>query len=617
MNVSQFNAFIVRLSNNLSINLLIILTVFISSPSWANENSSFDDKLAYADKIRSSKPKQFLVLINELNQQAEKKSNAQQYTLDYLNLYLLMYQGKFSEAITAANALINSNAETLLKFRAKVSLVNIFAVNQNWADGLATLSSLLTELPLIQDKKMYHHALMITSIFYNQLGQYNLGLSYATKLELSSREGRDQCFAKGLIIESSFKLKQLTPTSPQIRHAISLCRINKEYVYISLINSAVAEVYIENQQPDKALHVLNSSLQDALNTTYPRIIATYYSLLAHAHWLNNNRDLSQQFALKALKNEIEEATNVSKVLSYKLLFEVSQAQENYELALLYHQKYAIADKLYYDETQAKHLAFQIAEHQAIEQKNKIDLLHEKNALLTSEKALLSAEQALTRADAENSRFIMIILLIAISVLLFWSYRLLIAHKHIKQLAEFDALTGIYNRGHFTQVANNAIKYCQSARQELSLIVFDLDNFKKVNDTYGHACGDWALKKTIEVCQTIGRQNDIFARLGGEEFCLLLTSCNNQAAQIRAESCREAIAAIDTADSGFDFTITASFGITDAKTSGYDLEKLLADADTAAYASKHAGRNQLSLFQLADPEETTVEEVYLDDSRNAF
>lgn len=602
---------------NITVNLIIIFTIFIGSPVWADENShfnkniSFDKQLARADNIRSSQPKLFLVLINKLNQDANNFSDSQQHYLDYLNLYLLIYQGNLTEAITAAEALDKSNANSLLKFRTKISLINIFANKQSWTEGLATVSSLLVELPLIQNENLHHQALLITAIFYNQMGQYNLGLSYAKKVELISSQARDQCVAKMLIIESSFKLKKLTPTDQKIKHAISLCRINNEHLVISSINSYVAKMHLENKEQSKALQLLNSSLQDALNTKYPRIIAIYYSLLAQAHWLNNNTVLTKQFALKALRNEKKKGTTVAKVLSYKLLFEVYQTEENYELALLYHQKYALADKLYYDETQAKHLAFQLAEHQAIEQENRISLLNKKNVLLT-------AEQALTKANTENTRFIVFILLITLSVLLFWGYRLLKAHKRIKQLAEYDALTGIFNRGHFTQVANNALKYCQSAEQELSLIIFDLDHFKGVNDSYGHACGDWALKKTIEVCQTIGRQNDIFARLGGEEFCILLTSCNSHAAQLRAEACRKKIAEINTAESGFDFTITASFGVTDANASSYELDKLLADADSAAYASKHAGRNQVTLFQPAYLTEKLKEKVAtLDNSRDAF
>tara|TARA_R110002167_G_scaffold263804_1_gene470545 strand:- start:12621 stop:14435 length:1815 start_codon:yes stop_codon:yes gene_type:complete len=604
LKVSQLKTFVTSLTISLAIFLIIIFTIFISSPARADENShfeqnsSFDKQLAHADKIRSAKPKEFLVLVNELNQHTDNISAAQQHSLDYLNLYLLIYQGDFDKAITSAKALLNSTADALLKFRTKISLVNIFAVNQNWTDGLSTLSILLSELPLVQDKKLHHQGLLIAAIFYNQLGQYNLSRSYAKRFELQSNQGREQCFAKAEIIESTFKLKQLTPSAPLIKHAISLCRINNEHLIISVINSSVAKMHLENQQPDKALHLLNSTLQDTLNTKYPRNIAIYYSLLAQAHWLNKNTALTKQFALQALEYENKEDTTQAKVLSYKLLFEVFQTQENYKLALFYHQKYTTADKLYYNETQAKYLAFQIAEHQTIEQENKINLLHEKNVSL-------KAKETLNRTNRENNQLIIMTLALTLLVLTFWGYRLLRAHKRIKELAEYDALTGIFNRGHFTHVANNAIRYCQSADQELSMIMFDLDYFKKVNDSYGHACGDWALKKTVEVCQTIGRQNDIFARLGGEEFCLLLTSCDKQAALKRTEACRKAIAEINTKECGFDFTITASFGISDAKTSGYNLEKLLADADSATYDSKDAGRNQVTLFQANNTEEKVV------------
>jgi diguanylate cyclase (GGDEF)-like protein len=596
------------------VNLTIIFALFISSPSWAgekrsfDENKVFDDKLIHADNIRSSKPKLFLVLVNELNQHANNISDSQKYHLDYLNLYLLIYQGNLTEAISSSKKLINSDADILLKFRAKLSLVNIFAISQNWNEGLSTLSSLLKELPLIKHEHTQHKALLVAALFYNQLGQYDLSLSYAKKVELSSKQGRDQCLAKSYIIKSSFKLKQLTPTNPIIRHAISLCRINKEHLYISLINFNLAEKHIENKEQDKALHILNSTLQDALDTKYPLIITSYYSLLAHAHWLNNDKDLTQKFALQALENETQEGTTASKVLSYKLLFEVFKAQENYELALLYHQKYAHADKQFYNETQAKNLAFQLAAHKAIEQQGQIDLLSKQNDLLTTEKAL-------TRTNTNNTRLIIMVLALTLVVLTFWGYRLLLAHKRIKQLAEYDALTGAYNRGHFTQVATSAVAFCKNANQELSVIMFDLDHFKQVNDSYGHACGDWALRKTVETCKRIGRQNDVFARLGGEEFCLLLTSCDSEAALSRAEACRKAIEKINTAESGFDFTITASFGVSSTKTSDYDLDKLLADADSAAYASKHAGRNRVTPFK---PEKTDSKNVvFLDDSRNIF
>ena len=126
-------------------------------------------------------------------------------------------------------------------------------------------------------------------------------------------------------------------------------------------------------------------------------------------------------------------------------------------------------------------------------------------------------------------------------------------------------------------------------------MFDLDHFKTINDKFGHPCGDWALKRTVDVCKAVGRKNDVFARIGGEEFVILLPSCTAAEASARAELYRACIESIQTEESGFDFTITASFGVTDSDASGYDLDGLLKDVDKAAYDSKNNGRNKVTTF----------------------
>lgn len=569
--------------------LCIILNVTISTISIAHSDTYVDQKLLQADKMSMSNPELFSTLILELKDESIQLTQDQQNYLDYLVTQQLVFYGELEAAITSTKSIIDSDASALLKFRAKLSLVNIFAHNQNWTEGLSYLSKVLAELPSIENEEIYQLTLITSSSFYNQLGQYQLGLDTANKLESLNLKGKNQCIAEVLILESRFKLKQLLVDDPSIQQAIYICQISNQALPVSFINSYVASIDIENEKPNKAILLLNSTLPATLNTKYPRIIAEYYSLLAQAYWLNKNIPLTKKFALKALEYEKNTGTALPKVMSYKLLYEVAQSQKDFELALLYYQKHAIADKHYYNDSQVKHLAFQVAEHKSIAQKDKINLLKEKNQLLTTEQALISAY-------AENTRLIIMVLILTLSVLAFWGYRLLKAHKRIKQLAEYDDLTGIFNRRHFSQVARNALRYCQSAKQELSVIMFDLDHFKKINDTYGHACGDWALKKTVRACKSLGRQNDIFARLGGEEFCILLTSCNSLTAQQRAEACRQAIADIDTTDSGFEFLITASFGVTSVIHSGFDLEKLLADADSATYTSKRNGRDQVSLFQ---------------------
>jgi len=585
---------------------LLLLCVSFAQNATTNITTNIGQLLDTANKIRTSDPTKFSALLTELEEKSAQLTKQQSYFFNYLQAYKLTFNGKSQEALPLfQNILAANDANIIIKFRARLTIINIFAIEQNWAEGLSYLSVLLKELPKIKDLDIHSNGLMVTAIFYNQLGQYTLGLKYAELLLNSASEKRTRCFATTIIIESKLHLKRLQNNDDAVQEAIQLC--DNEAIPANFIRSHSAKFSLENNKPDHVINSLSPHLTQIEATKYPRLIVEIYTSLAEAYWLQGDLDNTQNFAFKAKLVGESMKTTQAVVAAYKLLYQVAKKRNKFQIALMYNEIYSKLDKTYINETQTKHLAFQLAEHKELEQKNHIEFLNKKNALLT-------AEQALIKANAENTRFIMIILMMTLAVLTFWGYRLLKAHKRIKQLAEYDSLTRVFNRGHFTQVANNALRFCQSAEQELSIIMFDLDNFKKINDSYGHACGDWALKKTVNVCKSIGRQNDIFTRLGGEEFCILLTSCDKQSAMIRAEACRLAIEEICTTESGFDFTITASFGVTDAKTSSYKLEKLLADVDSATYASKHAGRNQVTVFKQPESNKKVVQ---LDDSRNTF
>ncbi len=101
-----------------------------------------------------------------------------------------------------------------------------------------------------------------------------------------------------------------------------------------------------------------------------------------------------------------------------------------------------------------------------------------------------------------------------------------------------------------------------------------------------------LESVARTCMNIGRTNDIFARLGGEEFCIILSCCDAVTALKIAEDYRKAIANIDSSPSGYTFPITASFGVTDSVQSGYSVEALTGHADNAMYLAKSTGRNKV-------------------------
>lgn len=568
---------------------ILISMVFASSiASAASASDAIDQALINADKLRSSTPHIYREALANLRTQESKMTKQQALYYDYLSAYSLSFQGKFDEAVIGYQKILDSDAGTELKFRANMSIINSHAISKNWSQGLEHLEINNKIQPTLTNTEFKQLGLLIASMFYNQLGQYKLGLQYANRLSAQLSKGRNYCLAKQLALESQFELGQLTENDPRIAAGLAACQDANEVVMESAIYSYLAELYLDNQQSHQALAVLEAQLPAIEQTQYAPALGRYYSLLARAYLQSNQAESAEQFAFKTLEHSKNLGNSRPITFANHILFQIAESRGEHRLALDYHKKYAAADKAFLDDVKTKHLAFQLAQHQATEQRNQIDLLDKQNNLLRM-------EQKLATTEAENNRLFISLLISIITLLGFWAYKSWKTQQRLKQLAEYDALTKVYNRGHFTHLAEDALKYCGSANIQLSCILFDLDKFKQINDNYGHGCGDWVLKQVAKVCQAQGRKNDIFARLGGEEFCMILPSCDLHTALKLAESCRVAINQIDTAPSGHDFTISASLGVTDTQLSGYSLEQLTTDADSAMYQSKDDGRNRISVY----------------------
>ncbi len=585
--------------------LSLFIICFISSNQViANDITNFDKQLQKADDIRSSNTVLFSEILNNLIKNREKASSNQQYYLDYLIAYRQAYSGQLKLSLEAYNDILNSNASYKLKFRSNSTIINILAITQDWTKGLEHLAKNLKMLEHISNKEIKQNGLNTSALFYNLLGQYELGYRYSSTVKANTTNPRTFCAASQISLEAQFHLKKINVNNKSISQAIDACEKTDEIAIASAIRAYLANLHMDNGENEQAKEILLGSLKSIELTKYAPVIAKYYALLSEIYLKEGNYNKSEEYAHKTLDKTGGSGNSSPLISAYSSLYKVHKYNNSTKDALAYYIKYSEATNAHLKGEKAKHLAYQLAKHKTLEQKSQIKLLNEKNNSLAT-------EQALAITKAANRQLVILLLSIVILVLAFIGTRFWRTHKRVKELAEYDPLTGIYNRGHFTHVTNSALKYCKNAQQDLSVIMFDLDHFKKVNDSFGHACGDWALKETIKVCQNIGRKNDIFARLGGEEFCLVLTSCTIDVAMLRAEACRAAIEEIITEESGHDFSITASFGVTDIKRSGFTLDKLLADADMAAYTSKNAGRNRVTLFEVPN----TAKANKLDDSWN--
>jgi diguanylate cyclase (GGDEF)-like protein len=161
----------------------------------------------------------------------------------------------------------------------------------------------------------------------------------------------------------------------------------------------------------------------------------------------------------------------------------------------------------------------------------------------------------------------------------------------EMLATIDSMTGLYNRRHFMVLAEAEWNRFQRYHQPLSLLMIDIDHFKSVNDRFGHAVGDEAIKSFGAACRQIKRDSDIVGRLGGEEFAILLPETFHTQAWILAERLRERVASELLSAHGVEFKLTISIGVAAATPSMSGVEALLQSADQALYQAKSDGRNR--------------------------
>jgi len=168
----------------------------------------------------------------------------------------------------------------------------------------------------------------------------------------------------------------------------------------------------------------------------------------------------------------------------------------------------------------------------------------------------------------------------------------------KKLSVTDSLTGIYNRRHFEELIHTETEIAQRHGEVLSLLVIDIDHFKKVNDNYGHPCGDSVLKEVAGTLKANLRKTDIICRVGGEEFVAICKRADKVAAMEISQKLREKVESLTTPFHGEGIKVTISVGVASLNTeSGEEqADSLYKQADIAVYHSKKNGRNRITHYE---------------------
>lgn len=169
-------------------------------------------------------------------------------------------------------------------------------------------------------------------------------------------------------------------------------------------------------------------------------------------------------------------------------------------------------------------------------------------------------------------------------------------RELEQLATRDPLTGISNRRHFIETGTTLLLDADKTGQPLCLLIVDLDHFKPINDEHGHLTGDEVLQSVVAVCKLGLRDRDLFGRLGGEEFAVMLPDTSLSDAESVAERLRADVGQLIFMAKNRQLPITVSIGVTLRNSGELKLPLLLARADHAMYAAKANGRNKVLTYE---------------------
>ena len=575
----------------------LVMAAALLAPLPSVASPAFEAMLRQAEAVRSSDPVQFNQLIGQLNSSLGAASPRQRELLEYLKAYQLIYTGRHDLGIVAAERLFQESADPGIRFRAGALLIHPYGSRRDFAEALRYMNETKELEDQIQDPAVLEHLWASAGGLLNQVGRFDDGLRYAELLRTSSSSPRTRCFGGALALESWFNLEQIESRDEEVEAVTRECLDADEPLFANFARTYRARQMAAAGDRNEAAVYLNRYLADIESTRYPRLIADAHSVLAEINIAAGDYDAAERHARRIIALGAPVANSPPLVAAHRVLYEAALQRGNNAAALAHHINYAEADKAYLTEVKARAMAYQEVTSESRQKNQTIELLNRQNEVL-------ALEQKVATQEARNTQLLVVLLALLLGTIAFWAWRTKKAQIVFRRLAETDALTGISNRMHFSHRAEEALAFCKKDGEEAGLVMFDLDEFKSINDRFGHATGDWVLTEVAKVCADVCRKNDRFGRLGGEEFAFLLVGCDLPSSVALAQACRKRIAAIDTSPTGHVFNVTASFGVAGTRASGYDFLTLLSRADDALYQAKNAGRDRVRTHGL-EADTTTI------------
>jgi len=570
--------------------LLLLLTGWVL---WAGADESIESMLNEAEALNITAPlTEGWSVIRQLLTRIDQATPRQQGRIELLATRNLALQGKTEEAMAMARSLAAREDYSDLQLSGLRILANL-AMNSGQFD--VAFVNLDRALKLLEEIDVPSEAVTVyglASQFYSDAGDATRAIEFGLRaLENARRAGVDrlECLALFRLSIAYQEADRLDDANDAAERALPFCDSSGDPVALGVIRLQIGDLRIEAGQLQSADELLNQALA-SLADSYrvgeagTRVIMAKLALargqpaeamkhiqavLPEARQQNWGEVLEPAYAHAA--NAAEQLGNLREALEYRRLH-LSALEQNLE--------------------RAGSLRLAMAQVRF-----DVTLQEQELALLREQKRVYELERQARQQRQRLQELFVIAGAIALILLSFQLVRALRERRHFHRLSETDGLTGLYNHTRFFGRAEVLMREAKRTRRSFVLILADIDNFKDVNDRYGHQIGDEVLKNTARVLAEQFDDGTVVGRIGGEEFAICMVNYSQAHAVSRVDALRKRLATYTRREN--DPKISMSFGV-GVMRPDESLLTLRTRVDQALYRAKHEGRDRVVVADNWDP-----------------
>ncbi|WP_158638101.1 GGDEF domain-containing protein [Shewanella donghaensis] len=565
---------------------IFILAIFNSEKLCADE---IDDKLDSLEQSLVQNVVHSNIQLDELLAISSQFNSNQQVKLYTLKSISHLLSGQYKKTIMLLDKalLFEPNDEQLTKIYSYKITASIAL--KRYGDAFGLLEKSLARVETFEDDNIKISAYVRLMNTYLDLEAYD-EVTRLSEIVFDLNKGKDaqsQCYTM-LLFAAAHSSLNIEPYEKKLQlydDTKSYCKANNLPLIeaMSIKGKGVVEFKFGRFQTAEAYLLL--ALEGYQPFKFELEINNIHALLSEVYF--NLQDYQQAILYANLVNELpNEPVNYEvKEQAYNVLSMIASKRGQFKEAYQYQvQAHAISVQLINDK-KVRETAYQMAKFDSAEKSRELNKLVQDHEMVAKQRSIMNNEKSssfmFSTVLSGTVAFLSLLLATA------WMQR-----NQFRKQAQVDSLTGIFNRGTGQEQAENEFIQVQARGGEYSVLVMDLDFFKNINDSYGHATGDWVLKKVAEILTTESRDTDIVCRMGGEEFAIFMPFLPKATAVELAERIRSEIESMNTRFSGHEFAVTASFGVSEITSNDLSVDPLLKKADVELYRAKSEGRNKV-------------------------